>query len=136
MRRPIIALACIFICFGVGLFVVVYDGFISPPEKMERDPHHERTYRAPVNYGIALREAGEYDKALTNFSWVHHNAPHGSRTWMLATVNLAMCCEILGFHEAADKYYRDTGKFCNLANNMRTAGAWRNMRREMEKEQG
>jgi len=132
MRRPLISLACIFISFGVCLFVIIYDGFIRPPEKMERNPHHEQTYRAPVNYGIALREAGEYDKALVNFSLVHHNAPHGSRTWMLATINLAMCCEILGFTEAADTYYAQAGKFCTLSNNMRTAGAWRNMRREIE----
>lgn len=134
MRRPIIALVVIFLSFGLGLWVVIYDAYVMPPEKRERDPNHERTYRACVNYGIALREAGKYDEALVNFSWAHHNAPHGSRTWMISTVNLAMCCEILGFDEAADTYYAKAGKFCTLSNNMRTAGAWRRMRRQIEEE--
>jgi len=43
-----------------------------------------------------------------------------------------MCCEVLGYQEEADKYYCLAGKFCNLANNMRTGGAWRRMREQIE----
>ena len=132
MRRPVISLVAIFAVFAGVLLYIIYDGFIMPPEKRPCDPDQWQTYRLYVNLGIAEREAGEYSKALVNFSWAHHNAPHGSRIWMIATINLAMCCEILGNDEAAGRYYAEAGKFCNLSNNMRTAGAWRKMRREIE----
>ena len=134
MRRQFISLACIFVCFGVGLWVIIDDGFINPPEKMERDPDQWQTYRPFVNLGIAQREAGQYAEALVNFSWAHHKAPHGSRIWMIATINLAMCCEVMGQVEAADRYYAKAGKFCTLSNSMRTGGHWRKMRRQIERE--
>ena len=132
MRRPVISLVVIFAVAAIGLWVVIYDGFISPPEKMERDPDQWQTYRAYVNHGIAARDAGKYSEAITSLLYTHQNAPHSSKIWLVSTVNLAMCCEVLGQYKSADSYYMQAGKFCNLANNMRTAGAWRRMRREIE----
>ena len=102
MRRPLISLVCILAALGLGLWVGIYDAVIRPPEKMERDPGQQQTYRVNVNLGIAQREAGKYSKALTNFLCAHQNAPHSSRIWLTATINLAMCCEILGQDESAD----------------------------------
>jgi len=134
MRRQFIALACIFITLGAILWVIIYDGYVRPPEKMERDPDSWQTYRAYVNHGIAAREAGEYGEAMKSLLYAYQNAPHSSRMWLIATVNLGMCCEVLGQDEVADKYYRDAGKFCTLANNMRTGGAWRRMRMQVVEE--
>ena len=128
MLRPLIVLACIFVCG----FSVIYDGFVKAPERMQRNPDNWQTYRCYVNHGIAAREAGHYNEALTSLLYAYQNLRRGDRSWLSATVNLAMCCEVLGQGEAADRYYMEAGKFCNLANNMRTAGAWRKMRREIE----
>jgi len=125
MRSALVALICVTL---LGLIV-----FATPDHaKMERDPSQEQTYRAYVNHGIAAREAGHYSEALTSLLYAHKNAPHSSKVWLTATINLAMCCEVLGNVEAADRYYLEAGKFCVLSNHMRTVGAWRKMRRKIE----
>ena len=115
----------------LGLLVFT-DVIARHPENIERDPDNWRTYRAHINHGIAAREAGNYSAAITSLMYANINAPKPSRSWMIATINLAMCCEVLGQDAAADAYYRDAGKFCTLSNNMRTGGAWRKMRNEIE----
>jgi len=117
------------------LGLLLFTDTVAPrPEGLERDPDDWRVYRAYVNKGIAAREAGKHSEALSALMYAHLNAPKASRTWLIATINLAMCCEVLGHEDAADKYYRDAGKFCPLANNMRDAGDWRALRRKIEED--
>jgi len=125
MRSVLVALLC------VGLLGLIIS-FNPDPATKERDPDSWQTYRAYVNHGIAAREAGEYNEALTSLYYAHHSAPHNSRIWLIATINLAMCCEVLGQDKSADYYYLQAGKFCTLSNNMRTAGTWRKLRRKIE----
>jgi len=102
------------------------------PSNLQRDPDNWRTYRAHVNHGIAAREKGHYKEAISSFRYAYENAPKHTPFWARATLNLAMCNEVLENDEEADKYYRDAGKFCTLSNQMRTAGAWKRMRLERE----
>ena len=115
------------------LVVLCLTEWIAPkPENLEREPDNWRTYRCYINHGIAAREAGHYNEALTSLLYAYANAPKPSRAWMVATINLAMVCEILGKSDESDEYYCQAGKFCTLSSSMRTGGAWRKMREKIE----
>jgi Tfp pilus assembly protein PilF len=114
---------------------------IAPdPQTLPRDETRSPTFGAHVNYGMKALEAGQYKEALEHLLYAHNYCPHlkvdnrNNRTWLIATIHLAMCCEEMGAQEMADRYYAKAGRFSNIANHIRSGAAWRRMRRKAEAE--
>ena len=133
MRRYCIIIASV---AWVGLAIAV----TPDPSTMPRDEHTSTPFRAHVNYGMKALEAGMYKVALHHLLYVHNYCPHlstddrNNRTWLIATIHLAMCCEEMGAQEMADRYYAKAGRFSNVANHIRSGQAWRRMRRRAEED--